>query len=148
MQAYFKQMLEYDYVSNLTILELLKKRDAGNQRPVELLSHILSAQKIWLDRIQHQPQSVERFMDRNLDAIKADLDLYHQQWLQWLSSTRIDFNSVLHYKNIAGQPFSNKLVDIVAHVFNHGTHHRGQIGVMLKDEGFTLPVMDYIAYVR
>jgi len=60
-----------------------------------------------------------------------------------------DFDKRIAFKNSQGLPFNDKLVDILAHVINHGTHHRGQIGQDLKIAGIAnLPVTDYIFYVR
>src|SRR5258706_12162933 len=44
---------------------------------------------------------------------------------------------MLSYKNIAGQAFTNSIRDIMQHVANHGTYHRGQIISMLRQVGYT-----------
>jgi len=60
-----------------------------------------------------------------------------------------DFEKNIYYKNLKGIAYKNKLADILAHVINHGTHHRAQAGQQLKFAGFeNLPITDYIFYVR
>jgi uncharacterized damage-inducible protein DinB len=60
-----------------------------------------------------------------------------------------DFEKIISYKNSRGDAFENRLSDILAHVINHGTHHRAQIGQQLKSGGLeNLPITDYIFYIR
>jgi uncharacterized damage-inducible protein DinB len=59
------------------------------------------------------------------------------------------FEEIVYYKNLRGDGYENKLEDILAHLINHGTHHRAQIGQELKLAGVeNLPVTDYIFYIR
>ncbi|MDB5154777.1 MAG: hypothetical protein JWR54_3528, partial [Mucilaginibacter sp.] len=55
---------------------------------------------------------------------------------------------VISYKNLKGDDFENKLSDVLAHLINHGTHHRAQVGQHLKLAGVELPNTDYIFYIR
>ncbi len=47
-----------------------------------------------------------------------------------------------------GDTYTNTVTDMIVQVLNHGTHHRGQIMTMMKEEGFVLPNIDYITFVR
>ncbi len=47
-----------------------------------------------------------------------------------------------------GNEFSSRLADMITQVTNHGTHHRAQIGQLLKVDGVNLPITDYIFYIR
>jgi uncharacterized damage-inducible protein DinB len=60
-----------------------------------------------------------------------------------------DLTGKLTYQNQSGKTYTNVVGDLLAHVVNHGTHHRAQIGQLLKAGGLAhLPVTDYIAYLR
>ena len=48
-----------------------------------------------------------------------------------------DFQQVLEYKNLAGQAHSLPLWQVVLHVVNHATYHRGQITTMVRQLGHT-----------
>ena len=53
------------------------------------------------------------------------------------------------YQNIRGQDFNNTVGQIIAHVMNHGTFHRGQIITMLRGAGYKdLKQTDLIAFFR
>ncbi len=73
-----------------------------------------------------------------------------QQWTALLSTiTPADLEQRITYKNSAGTPFADKLIDIITQVTNHGTHHRAQIGQQLKLAGVDkLPITDYIYFIR
>ncbi len=46
-----------------------------------------------------------------------------------------DFEKVINHKNRAGDEMSNKLGNILLHLFSHQTHHRGAISAMLDIQG-------------
>jgi len=59
-----------------------------------------------------------------------------------------DFDRMVNYVHPNGTSYSERLVDIMAHVVNHGTHHRGNLVILMKEEGFVIPTLDMIFYVR
>ncbi|TNF76236.1 MAG: damage-inducible protein DinB, partial [Bacteroidetes bacterium] len=52
------------------------------------------------------------------------------------------------YENTEGRSFSNTLQDILFHIVNHSTHHRGQITMDFRKNGMDPPLLDYILYKR
>ncbi|MBI3466927.1 MAG: hypothetical protein HY000_28265 [Planctomycetes bacterium] len=44
--------------------------------------------------------------------------------------------------------YRNTVCDILIHVVNHSSYHRGQLAILLGQEEKTPPVTDYIAYLR
>ena len=52
------------------------------------------------------------------------------------------------YTNSSGTAFETPLRDILTHVVNHGTHHRAQIALVLREAGIAPPATDYIYFVR
>jgi uncharacterized damage-inducible protein DinB len=59
-----------------------------------------------------------------------------------------DAEEVIAYKAFNGTAYSSKLSDIVRHVVNHGTYHRGQITTMLRQLGKKVVSTDLILYYR
>lgn len=59
-----------------------------------------------------------------------------------------DFNKVISYKNSKGLSFENSVQDILFHIINHSTYHRGQITSDCKLNGMIPLVTDYIFYKR
>jgi uncharacterized damage-inducible protein DinB len=149
MKAYFKQLFEYDRWASHQLFEKFEKQFPQNARIYELFSHMLSTQRIWLDRVLGLPQSVERFQDRLPDEMKEDMENYHAAWMEFIEELQEpDFDRMVHYKHSSGQPYDNRLSDIITQVLNHGTHHRGNLIILMKEEGFVPPGLDYITFVR
>ncbi|WP_295798569.1 DinB family protein [Mucilaginibacter sp.] len=152
MKAYFIRLFQFDAYANQIILDAIIK--AGEpEKAVQLMSHILAAQQIWLNRCKGLPQAVvELWIGPGTKAAEfgEKIKENHEAWIKCLGDfTDADFDKTIYYQNLRGDNWESKLVDILAHVINHGTHHRAQIGQQLKFNGAeTLPNTDYIAYIR
>jgi uncharacterized damage-inducible protein DinB len=82
--------------------------------------------------------SVQEF--QNIDKVN------YEQTLEILD--KFDLNETIHYSNSKGQAFSNSIRDILFHVINHSTYHRGQIATDFKHSGIEPLATDYIFYKR
>ena len=116
------------------------------------LNHLLLADRVWFGRVTGVPFVVDA-LDTELEgeriALANALDEQSARWATWLSSE--DDHTLartLTYSNLAGATFDNPLVHVLLHVFNHGTHHRGQVSAALSRAGHATPVMDLIFYLR
>lgn len=111
-----------------------------------LWSHVLSAQHIWAKRmLNEQPQYAvwEVLLPENFETIYvANLAL-----LEDIVATKSP-DEVINYTNSAGDVFSSTVGEILMHVCNHGTYHRGQLAKMLKQAGYAVPLTDYIMLKR
>ena len=115
------------------------------------MGHILAAHQIWLNRCKHLPApGITLWPDWPLAILTATTTENHTQWITYLNTLQdSDFEKVIAYKNAKGDTFQTRLIDILAHIINHGTHHRAQAGQHLKLAGLqNLPNTDYIFYIR
>jgi uncharacterized damage-inducible protein DinB len=55
---------------------------------------------------------------------------------------------VISYQDTKGRSYSQPVWQILLHLVNHGTHHRGQVSGFLRAMGGTPPPLDMIAYYR
>ncbi len=55
---------------------------------------------------------------------------------------------LLTYQNTSGKSFTQPLAQILAHLFNHQTHHRGQAHTILTSLGHDAPELDLIFFLR
>ena len=114
--------------------------------------HMWGAEDIWKRRLTHE--STDTWAPKNFKGSFSEALKNWQDTSQWY----IDFTqsagdelllSNLTYKNMAGDEYTNTVRDIVQHVMNHSTYHRGQLVTMLRQAGVTqLPSTDYIAFLR
>ncbi|WP_374412921.1 DinB family protein [Hydrogenophaga sp.] len=66
-------------------------------------------------------------------------------WLPLIESWPAErFDGALNYTNMRGQTMSLPFAPTLAHVFNHGTHHRGQITAALTALGLPCPELDLV----
>ena len=115
------------------------------------MAHLLTAQQIWLNRCKDLPPVTTALWSRGeTDTFATIIKINSESWLNYLDTLHPgDFEKIINYKNSQGDSFQSKLSDILAHVINHGTHHRAQIGQQLKFSGIEgLPNTDYIFYIR
>lgn len=150
MKAYFINLFSYDRYANELIADLITK-EGSTGKPVKLMAHLLAAQQIWINRCKGLPPAdVALWSDGQPGIFDETIATNSTEWLAYLEElNENDFETVVSYKNLRGESFENKLADILAHVINHGTHHRAQIGQHLLAAGTEqLPITDYIFYIR
>ena len=116
------------------------------------LSHILLADRVWLDRIEGQPCRYER-LDETLHDHLPDLwEARHAEDKRILSLcdglNEAALLRDLSYRTVAGLETVTRLDRVLTHFFNHQTHHRGQAHALLYDAGMEPPPLDYIYYLR
>jgi len=150
MKDHFISLLKYDLFANELILETMIK--AGNpEKAIKLMAHTLAAQQIWLNRCMGLPASSGGvWPDRPAETFADTIAANSEGWLNFVQGLPPEgFETMISYKTSTGDSYDNKLIDILSHVINHGTHHRAQIGQHLIAAGIDqLPMTDYIFYVR
>jgi uncharacterized damage-inducible protein DinB len=82
-----------------------------------------------------------RLRERLLDGAAA-----WGPWLDTLAAARLD--ATLDYVSTEGKALSMPFAPTLAHVFNHGTHHRGQVSAALTMLGERAPVLDLLFMLR
>ncbi len=115
---------------------------------LNLLSHIVNAQMIWTSRIKGIIPVVGVWDKHTLDECTA----YHNESSAALGKIINDYNGdgliPVNYANTKGDEFQNFLLDILLHIFNHGTYHRAQIAKEMKGNGLEPINTDYITFAR
>lgn len=116
------------------------------------LNHLLLADRVWFGRVIGQRYDVpglDSELETDRHALEDALHLQTARWAEWLvAEDDATLNRALSYSNLAGTQFDNPLVAVLLHVFNHGTHHRGQISAAISGYGQAVPEMDLIFYLR
>lgn len=148
MKERFTRLYEYNIWANNLFSDVLKSQPFENQQIEKLFSHISNAQFVWLDRIKPLEREVPGIWE--LQPLHEAIELIKEGsslWLDFIYSQE-EYESVVSYKNSKGDKFETRLSDILTHVANHGTHHRGQIATLLRQEDIDPPSSDFIFYVR
>jgi uncharacterized damage-inducible protein DinB len=114
------------------------------------LVHVFAADRIWFSRIQDEtlPAFVSE-ADYDLHVLQIDWPLLQEKWLDWARElTPEGAEQLVGYKDLKGNPYATRASEIVLHVVNHGTHHRGQVSGFMRALGHTPPQLDLIRYYR
>jgi uncharacterized damage-inducible protein DinB len=146
--ACFKKLFEYDYWANGRLLTSLAATSSPAEEAIQKMGHILSAKEVWIGRLLDTP-----FNDLNQVFSAAEgRKLNEGQWARMNAYfSQLDESQLskkVAYKNLKGLPFETVLSDILAHMVNHGSYHRGQIASLIKKSGGNPEGTDYIGFVR
>jgi len=114
------------------------------------LAHIYAADRVWLDRINNAP--ARPFItegDRDFEVVCREWPALLERWNEWAGGlTDACSQEPLSYKDLKGNPWTTPVWQIVLHVVNHDTHHRGQAAGFIRALGHVPPPLDLIAYYR
>ncbi|WP_454802573.1 DinB family protein [Mucilaginibacter phyllosphaerae] len=148
MKSYFIRLLNYDHFANTQMADLIAQTGAAG-KPMGLMAHILTAQQIWLKRLKTTSAPLSHLWPNwTIEQIQEEIDSNYRDLKDFLEALPAqDYDKAIAYKNSVGD-WENTISDILIHLFNHGTHHRAQIGTLLKLNGAQLPMLDYILYIR
>lgn len=147
MKSYFKEFFEYNAHFNQKFSAVfMENPDIADGKSHKLFSHILNAHHIWNHRmmIKQGKYSVWELMPvSGMEHINAENLNDSMHILESL-----DLNKTILYQNSNGQKFQNKINDILFHIVNHSTYHRGQIAADFRENGIDPLITDYIFWKR
>ena len=128
---------------------------AGLGSAVRRMGHILSAEKLWLERIRRVPQSMAVWPTSTIEECDALADEMAVAWKDYLSGLsagglRSDrgLDEMVEYKNSKGEAWSSCVGDVLTHVLMHSAYHRGQIALEMRAAGMEPAYTDFIHAVR
>ena len=115
---------------------------------LKTFQHVYYADRVWLGRVTGQPPSsfVDPDPGPSITDLKNEWPVLLDRFIDWASTA--DPERVIAYKTLAGIDMQSRAWEILLHVVNHGTYHRGQIAAMLRLRGLQPPGTDLIFYYR
>ena len=144
---HFRRLFAYDEWANREVVNAL--RDAGSlpARPLKLMGHLLSAERLWLERLRRQEQTYPVwpvFTVQQCEKQAAELGLLWKQYLDEVS----DGNGAITYRNTKGETWTSRIEDILMLIIMHSVYHRGQIAASMRDSGLIPASTDFIFALR
>jgi len=133
--------------------DLLQKEVASSFPSIHLtLLHMWNAENIWWQRlklVENISPLAENFKGDTKDVVQG-LSQQNRMWEEWINtSSEMSLEHVFKYHNTKREPFKQPTYQMLLHVFNHGTYHRGQLVTMLRQLGHTkIPATDFIVWTR
>jgi uncharacterized damage-inducible protein DinB len=160
MPEVIKELYEYNRWANHRLQQATSgltteqfTRDLRNSFPSirDTLAHIMSAEWIWLSRwLGTSPSGMPESWKSSTrgELLERWMEVESAQMAFVAKVTAEQLTAVIDYRNTQGQPFSNPLGDLMRHVVNHSTYHRGQVATMLRQLGEAAVSTDLVLFYR
>ena len=146
---YIRHEFSYNFWANQEVIHAIASAGSEDKRSLQLMSHIFAAERLWLERLKQQPQSMPVWPEFDLKASQEQLDELSKLWNEHLELiTAGDVAQAVSYKNSKGEPWTSSIVDVLTHVVMHSAYHRGQIASHMRESGQTPAYTDFIHGVR
>jgi len=162
MKAHFQTMAAYNRWANARLYEAAGKlsqseldapRSGFFPSLMKTLNHILVGDTVWMGRLEGTGHPGVTRLDQvlhadfaPLQAVRRTMDVRIGAFVDGVSAQRL--SETLVYRNMAGEPMETRIDHILAHFFNHQTHHRGQAHAMLSSTEVAPPSLDLIYFLR
>jgi uncharacterized damage-inducible protein DinB len=126
--------------------------DMGNSfgSMFETLNHIYLAELVWFKRIEgEQARMADLPRPNDPEALAEVWPGLHKSWLEWAGSRAVAaWNEPFTFRNNAGGESTFPYWQIVMHLVNHGSYHRGQFATLLRQSDIAPAGTDLITYYR
>jgi len=142
----------YRACGRLPEAEYLKPRPAFFKSIHGTLNHILVGDRIWLGRFQNRDAGIKALNQQlygdflGLHVARQAEDALIIAFIEDLGPA--DYQREISYRNMRGESFRQPLNLLLAHYFNHQTHHRGQAHDLLSQTAVPPPELDLIFFLR
>lgn len=143
----FIKQVEYEGWANMMVINAVENASEPLERTWEILSHLLIVPHSWLKRIEQEPalyQSWQRLDAGTLKKLAVDNIAAWYDYLQTKSDADLQEKVPFVFR---GQNTSISVEDLLVHLVNHSSYHRGQVILQLKGKLDPLPLSTYIAFV-
>ena len=148
LRQHFLRMFAYDAWANRECVTAMRKTSA-DAKTVGRLAHVLSAEKLWLERLRREPQTMPVWPTQTIEDCAKLNEGMSARWKKYLSELPPEsFASRIDYRNSKGEAWSSRVEDILTHVLMHSAYHRGQIAMAMRAAGAEPAYTDFIHGVR
>ncbi len=147
MKIFFNQLFDYNFYCNKVLIEACVTMKNVPEKSIQLVSHILNAHHIWNARVIGKKGQYEVFQIHEVSKWE-DIHYENQRTSFEITTNTDDFEKRIDYENTEGRLFTNTLQDVLFHIINHSTHHRGQIAMDFRTNGIEPIPLDYVFYKR
>lgn len=161
LARYNRWMNEKLYALAATLSDEARKRDCGAffKSIHGTFNHILLADRVWLARFKGIPapegfmapggiRALDQELYENFDELRRQRELTDSELTNWVAELTPERLAAPLTFVRRGQRLETPLWGVVAHVFNHQTHHRGQITTLFMQQGCDPGSTDLFAMLR
>jgi uncharacterized damage-inducible protein DinB len=160
MKQLLQQYAAYNTWANKRIVE------TANQLPQEQINkeivssfpsvyrtimHMMEVENIWWERLNLVEKTTPSgWFAGDFNELSKKLLQLSQQWHDWIRDANdTNITHVFAYYSFRKEYFKQPVYEMLLHLFNHQTFHRGQLITMFRQLGIDkIPPTDFIVYSR
>jgi uncharacterized damage-inducible protein DinB len=161
MKAHFRRMAAYNRWANARLYAAVGKlspeefaapRSGFFPSLLKTLNHILVGDTVWMGRLEDTGsgiKSLDQILHAEFGALQAARGAMDERivaYVEAVAPARLEEDLV--YRTVAGDPMRTNVAQVLAHFFNHQTHHRGQAHAMLSSTAVAPPALDQLNFLR
>lgn len=152
MKSHFVMMAEYNAWANERLYEMARRlSDEQYRQDVGAyfkslhgtLNHIMTADLIWMRRLTgdgDHPNKLNAIVFDDLMSLSAARQREDQRIIDFVETlSDAELEETLDYRMLNGMSEKQRRREVLAHLFNHQTHHRGQAHAVLTMLGMPEP---------
>lgn len=146
MKDFFCEVFDYHHHFNQRLADqLILHQKNLPDRTIALFSHVINAHQIWNARILNLPKMNVHEVHSLEKCKKLDMDnrMHTEQVIETM-----DLDQEIVYTTSGGRSFRNTIREVLFHISNHSSHHKGQIISDLRQSGIAPLKTDFIFYKR
>lgn len=142
-----------DVIVNLSDEQLNQEINSSFKSIFRTFLHLWDMESVWWQRMKLS-EHVEfpgKTFDGTIIEVANNLLKQSKQWKEWVDiATEAALVHAFSYHNSKKQKFTQPVYEMLIHIFDHQTYHRGQLMTMLRQAGIThdLPVTGFIEFAR
>ena len=141
-----------DCISNLPDEQINREITSSFKSIFATLVHMWDAESIWWQRVklQEQIEVPSLNFDGSLLELVNNLLKQSKHWKEWVDlATEAALEHEFIYRNSKKEQFKQPVNEVLLHLFNHQSYHRGQLITMLRQVGLEqVPNTDLISFLR
>ena len=160
MKPVFEQYASYHLWANQKLIdtilplpdETVKRKILSSFPSLQLtLLHMMQTDSTWWQRLK-LVETIQTTGDENtsVQEIAAGIISQSKQWKEWIDkSAPAALEHEFIYRNSKKEQFKQPVYQMLMHLFNHATYHRGQLVTILRQLNIeTIPATDFILFSR
>jgi uncharacterized damage-inducible protein DinB len=143
----------YDAAAALPDADYRADRGAFFKSVHGTLNHLLVTDRIWMKRITGEgevPSRLDAILFEDFGALRVAREQEDDRILRYAENlSEADLAGRIRYSTISNpMTIEQPLVSALLHVFNHQTHHRGQVHCLLTGLAGDAPSLDLVQFQR
>ena len=160
MKELLQQYAAYNIWANNILFERINKLSSGQINETiassfssiyKTTAHMWLAEEAWWKRMNLFESIVleSAAFTGSFSDLCNHLAKQSQQWATWVDNATVtELNHAFYYMR-NNEQYSVAVKDMLLHLFNHATYHRGQLVTLLRQLGEdNIPATDFVAYCR